>query len=106
MVTLGIRVLMSAEVRYIFILSIILYLIDNTKYKEFLIYKIISVNEDVLGPLPPGWEKSQTPQGQIYFLNHNNKSTQWEDPRKVIFCRHNKYLTLIYKAIKFKLIII
>ena len=74
--------------------------------QEFLIYKIISVNEDVLGPLPPGWEKSQTPQGQIYFLNHNNKSTQWEDPRKVIFCRHNKYLALIYKAIKFKLIII
>ena len=39
--------------------------------------------EDVLGPLPPGWEKAQTPTGQIYFMNHNNKTTQWEDPRKV-----------------------
>ena len=39
--------------------------------------------DDVLGPLPPGWEKAQTPTGQIYFMNHNNKTTQWEDPRKV-----------------------
>jgi len=41
--------------------------------------------EDILGPLPPGWEKSVTPQGQVYFLNHNNKSTQWEDPRKTLY---------------------
>ena len=41
--------------------------------------------DDVLGPLPPGWEKAQTPTGQMYFMNHNNKTTQWEDPRKVVF---------------------
>lgn len=41
--------------------------------------------EDVLGPLPPGWEKAQTPTGQIYFMNHNNKTTQWEDPRKQLY---------------------
>lgn len=34
-----------------------------------------------LGPLPPGWEKAFTPEGQVYFMNHINKSTQWEDPR-------------------------
>jgi len=39
---------------------------------------------DDLGPLPPGWEKAQTPQGQIYFMNHITKTTQWEDPRKAI----------------------
>ena len=38
---------------------------------------------DELGQLPPGWEKATTPTGQIYFMNHITKSTQWEDPRKV-----------------------
>jgi len=37
-----------------------------------------------LGTLPPGWEKATTPTGQIYFMNHITKSTQWEDPRKAI----------------------
>ncbi|CAB4065851.1 YAP1 [Lepeophtheirus salmonis] len=35
-----------------------------------------------LGPLPPGWEMAKTPQGQLYFMNHITKTTQWEDPRK------------------------
>jgi len=39
---------------------------------------------DDLGPLPPGWEKATTPTGQIYFMNHITKTTQWEDPRKAI----------------------
>ena len=43
----------------------------------------LGTENDVLGPLPPGWEKSLTATGQVYFLNHNNKTTQWEDPRKV-----------------------
>lgn len=34
-----------------------------------------------LGPLPPGWEPAKTPQGQMYFMNHITKTTQWEDPR-------------------------
>lgn len=37
-----------------------------------------------LGQLPPGWEKATTPTGQIYFMNHITKTTQWEDPRKAI----------------------
>jgi protein yorkie len=39
--------------------------------------------EDALGPLPPGWEMAKTPTGQLYFMNHITKTTQWEDPRKV-----------------------
>ena len=34
-----------------------------------------------MGPLPPGWEPARTAQGQIYFMNHITKTTQWEDPR-------------------------
>ncbi|XP_047469714.1 E3 ubiquitin-protein ligase wwp-1-like isoform X2 [Penaeus chinensis] len=36
---------------------------------------------DPLGPLPPGWEKRQEPNGRIYFVNHRNRTTQWDDPR-------------------------
>ena len=36
---------------------------------------------DSLGPLPPGWEATRTPDGQVYFMNHITKTTQWEDPR-------------------------
>ncbi|XP_061431125.1 transcriptional coactivator YAP1-like isoform X1 [Lethenteron reissneri] len=34
-----------------------------------------------LGPLPEGWEQACTPEGEIYFINHKNKTTSWLDPR-------------------------
>nr|CAD7445561.1 unnamed protein product [Timema bartmani] len=37
--------------------------------------------EDSLGPLPGGWEKRVQPDGRVYFVNHKNRTTQWEDPR-------------------------
>ncbi|XP_075213345.1 WW domain containing E3 ubiquitin protein ligase suppressor of deltex [Lycorma delicatula] len=37
--------------------------------------------EDALGPLPSGWEKRVQPEGRVYFVNHKNRTTQWEDPR-------------------------
>ncbi|XP_066155591.1 transcriptional coactivator YAP1-A isoform X1 [Euwallacea fornicatus] len=40
------------------------------------------VNNDVdLGPLPEGWEQAQTPEGEIYFINHHTRTTSWFDPR-------------------------
>ncbi|KAM4742238.1 transcriptional coactivator YAP1 isoform 1-T1 [Anableps anableps] len=33
-------------------------------------------------PLPAGWEMAKTPSGQRYFLNHIDKTTTWQDPRK------------------------
>ena len=39
---------------------------------------------DDLGPLPPGWEMAKTANGQLYFMDHINKKTQWEDPRKTM----------------------
>lgn len=33
------------------------------------------------GPLPAGWEMKFTPQGRPYFVDHNNRSTTWVDPR-------------------------
>ncbi|XP_037308305.2 NEDD4-like E3 ubiquitin-protein ligase WWP2 isoform X2 [Pungitius pungitius] len=38
------------------------------------------VENDPLGTLPTGWEKRQD-NGRIYFVNHNTRTTQWDDPR-------------------------
>ena len=43
-------------------------------------------SDDPLGPLPEGWKKrvdirNGTTFGKVYFENHFNLTTQWEDPR-------------------------
>ncbi|XP_052865035.1 E3 ubiquitin-protein ligase Su(dx) [Anopheles cruzii] len=37
--------------------------------------------DDGLGALPEGWEKRVQPDNRVYFVNHKNRTTQWEDPR-------------------------
>ncbi|KAF7365181.1 E3 ubiquitin-protein ligase [Mycena venus] len=34
-----------------------------------------------LGPLPSGWEMRLTSTGRVYFVDHNTKTTAWDDPR-------------------------
>ncbi|XP_026320394.1 E3 ubiquitin-protein ligase NEDD4 isoform X5 [Hyposmocoma kahamanoa] len=36
---------------------------------------------DDLGPLPEGWEERVHTDGRIFFIDHNTRTTQWEDPR-------------------------
>lgn len=36
---------------------------------------------DSLGPLPTGWEQRKTTSGRIYYVDHNNRTTQFTDPR-------------------------
>ncbi|XP_031619343.1 E3 ubiquitin-protein ligase Su(dx) [Contarinia nasturtii] len=38
-------------------------------------------DDDGLGPLPDGWERRVQPDNRVYFVNHKNRTTQWEDPR-------------------------
>ncbi|CRL06760.1 CLUMA_CG019490, isoform A [Clunio marinus] len=38
-------------------------------------------HEDDLGPLPEGWEERVHSDGRIFFIDHNTRTTQWEDPR-------------------------
>ncbi|KAK3609118.1 hypothetical protein CHS0354_007796 [Potamilus streckersoni] len=43
-----------------------------------------SSNEDLLknlGPLPPGWEERTHTDGRVFYINHQDRTTQWEDPR-------------------------
>ncbi|XP_027869854.1 E3 ubiquitin-protein ligase NEDD4-like isoform X2 [Xiphophorus couchianus] len=40
-----------------------------------------SLDPKDLGPLPPGWEERIHGDGRIFYIDHNTKVTQWEDPR-------------------------
>lgn len=31
--------------------------------------------------MPKGWDKSQTPSGKEYYINHNTRTTTYQDPR-------------------------
>ncbi|XP_055591615.1 E3 ubiquitin-protein ligase Su(dx)-like [Uranotaenia lowii] len=41
----------------------------------------VQEEDDGLGSLPDGWEKRVQPDNRVYFVNHKNRTTQWEDPR-------------------------
>ncbi|XP_039276915.1 E3 ubiquitin-protein ligase NEDD4 isoform X2 [Nilaparvata lugens] len=41
----------------------------------------VAGSEDELGPLPEGWEERVHSDGRIFFIDHNTRTTQWEDPR-------------------------
>ena len=42
-----------------------------------------AVDQEIKGiaVLPPGWEELFTPEGVPYFVNHNDKTTQWNLPK-------------------------
>ncbi|POY70622.1 hypothetical protein BMF94_6400 [Rhodotorula taiwanensis] len=41
----------------------------------------LTVSDEQLGALPSGWERRATPSGRAYFVDHNTKTTTWDDPR-------------------------
>ncbi|XP_017278493.1 LOW QUALITY PROTEIN: membrane-associated guanylate kinase, WW and PDZ domain-containing protein 2-like [Kryptolebias marmoratus] len=43
--------------------------------------KAPDVDEEELGPLPDNWEMAYTEKGEVYFIDHNTKTTSWLDPR-------------------------
>lgn len=54
----------------------------NIKCNIFFKQNQFTTADDPLGPLPEGWEKRSDPgSGRMYFVNHVNRTTQWEDPR-------------------------
>ncbi|XP_060627043.1 transcriptional coactivator YAP1 isoform X3 [Anolis sagrei] len=40
-----------------------------------------NIMNSATGPLPDGWEQAMTQDGEIYYINHKNKTTSWLDPR-------------------------
>ncbi|KAJ7381491.1 WW domain containing E3 ubiquitin protein ligase 1 [Desmophyllum pertusum] len=49
--------------------------------QRFLLQTACVPETDPLGPLPAAWEKRVETNGRVYFVNHNTRATQWEDPR-------------------------
>ncbi|XP_071393842.1 membrane-associated guanylate kinase, WW and PDZ domain-containing protein 2 [Centroberyx affinis] len=43
--------------------------------------KVPDTDEEELGPLPDNWEMAYTEKGEVYFIDHNTKTTSWLDPR-------------------------
>ncbi|XP_037401885.1 E3 ubiquitin-protein ligase NEDD4-like isoform X7 [Pygocentrus nattereri] len=39
--------------------------------------------QQLLPPLPPGWEEKVDNLGRTYYVNHNNRTTQWKRPSAV-----------------------
>jgi E3 ubiquitin-protein ligase NEDD4 len=37
--------------------------------------------QNVNNGLPPGWEQRITPEGRVYFVDHETRTTTWNDPR-------------------------
>jgi len=52
-----------------------------------------------LGPLPDGWEKASTPEGEVYFINHVTRNTSWFDPRIREF--HHQFSILAHFGVVF-----
>lgn len=50
------------------------------------------VHSDSSDPLPTGWEKRVMENGREYFVNHENRTTQWDDPREQIKNASNRPL--------------
>jgi hypothetical protein len=50
----------------------------NYQQKVEYLFKIV--------PIPPGWQKSYTENGELFYINHSTRSTCW-DPRtsKLLF---------------------
>lgn len=41
----------------------------------------LEVTDAELGALPSGWEQRKTKGGKLYWIDHNTKTTTWDDPR-------------------------
>ncbi|XP_074474586.1 E3 ubiquitin-protein ligase NEDD4 isoform X2 [Sebastes fasciatus] len=46
-----------------------------------LMRRTASLDPSDLGPLPPGWEERVHTDGRIFYIDHNTRTTQWDDPR-------------------------
>ncbi|KAI8890170.1 E3 ubiquitin-protein ligase pub1 [Backusella circina FSU 941] len=42
-----------------------------------------STNEHTSSPLPAGWESGRTISGSRFYIDHNTRTTTWEDPRRI-----------------------
>ncbi|KAJ3391199.1 hypothetical protein HDU92_009154 [Lobulomyces angularis] len=44
------------------------------------VLRAVPATDPALAPLPPGWEQRRDPNGRTYYVDHNNRITQWKRP--------------------------
>ncbi|XP_060561739.1 NEDD4-like E3 ubiquitin-protein ligase WWP1 [Ruditapes philippinarum] len=54
---------------------------NRTLFNSTMMPSASTPQDDSLESLPEGWEKRADANGRVYFVNHKNRTTQWEDPR-------------------------
>ncbi|XP_073508402.1 membrane-associated guanylate kinase, WW and PDZ domain-containing protein 2 isoform X6 [Phyllobates terribilis] len=54
---------------------------DESKESMDLKKQLKPEDHDELGSLPDNWEMAYTEKGEVYFIDHNTKTTSWLDPR-------------------------
>ncbi|XP_056429413.1 membrane-associated guanylate kinase, WW and PDZ domain-containing protein 2 isoform X8 [Hyla sarda] len=54
---------------------------DESKESMDLRKQLKAEENDELGSLPDNWEMAYTEKGEVYFIDHNTKTTSWLDPR-------------------------
>ncbi|XP_069834297.1 membrane-associated guanylate kinase, WW and PDZ domain-containing protein 2 isoform X4 [Dendropsophus ebraccatus] len=54
---------------------------DESKESMDLKKQLKAEDNDELGSLPDNWEMAYTEKGEVYFIDHNTKTTSWLDPR-------------------------
>nr|CAB3267816.1 yorkie homolog [Phallusia mammillata] len=55
--------------------------VTSSPLPQTSIHNNIPADRALQQSLPPGWEQSKTQQGEVFFINHQTKSTSWIDPR-------------------------
>ncbi|XP_069499805.1 membrane-associated guanylate kinase, WW and PDZ domain-containing protein 1 isoform X13 [Ambystoma mexicanum] len=55
--------------------------IPTTEASQTLPQYLPPSEEENFGPLPDNWEMAYTENGEVYFIDHNTKTTSWLDPR-------------------------
>lgn len=53
-----------------------------------------------LGTMPEGWEEAHTSAGEIYFINHINRTTSWFDPR---IRTYTSFVYIVFLLLYFRL---
>ncbi|KAJ1653781.1 hypothetical protein IWQ61_006162, partial [Dispira simplex] len=55
--------------------------VQNTAPPPVAVRPTAAHSASQLGPLPSGWEMRITSTGKLYFVDHNTRTTSWDDPR-------------------------
>lgn len=54
---------------------------DIYQFYLYFFVKFANIECVVLPGLPTGWSMQRAPNGRIFFIDHNAKTTTWIDPR-------------------------